>query len=427
MKPRTIITFLVLAAFALPSLSPAADITPAEVRAIAKEAYIYGYPMVDSYRIEYGYFVDKTDPKYKGPANEIHNTPRVYTPADKAIQTPNSDTPYSILWLDLRAEPIVLSVPAVEKDRYFSVMLCDGNIFNHGYIGSRATGNEPGDYLVVGPDWKGETPAGIKKVFRSSTQFSAAAYRTQLFSPDDMPNVVKIQSSYKVQPLSAYLKEPAPPAAPAIDFPKIDKAMVKTNFFEYLDFALQYAPAGPEEKEIRAKLASIGIGAGKTFDFKDLSLEHKAAVGLGMKAGDEFPPVNSFWSVTMYDGKSQLLIKNPINRYLINSPMMPDMKKNEDGSLTLYIQKDNPGPDKEANWLPAPDGPPYLILRMYWPKTEGPFHLARRRRQLEAPGHREGEIINYVHSEPNPSPSTHEIPKHRPHFRADRLHHNCNR
>lgn len=89
----------------------------------------------------------------------------------------------------------------------------------------------------------------------------------------------------------------------------------------------------------------------------------------------QFPPVNAFWSVTMYDGKTQILIENPINRYLINSPMLPVMKKNDDGSLTLYIQKDNPGPEKEANWLPAPDGPVYLVMRLYWPKTEAPSIL----------------------------------------------------
>jgi hypothetical protein len=188
--------------------------------------------------------------------------------------------------LDLRAEPIVLSVPAVPKSRYYSVMLNDGNTYNYGYIGSRATGPGVGDYMVVGPDWKGETPAGIKKVFRSTTQFSLVAYRTQLFNPADMPNVVKIQAGYKVQPLSAYLKQLAPPAPPAVNFPKIDKDMVKTNFFDYLDFALQFAPPGPEEKDIRGKLARIGIGADKTFDFKDLSLEHKAAVALGMKDGE---------------------------------------------------------------------------------------------------------------------------------------------
>ena len=424
-------------------------------KAIAEEGFIYGLPIVMNYAAMYDFAVDKSSSQFKAPFNEIHNEARVFTYKDTTVVTPNSDTPYSVLWLDLRAEPMVLSVPAVDKSRYYTVQLCDGNTFNYGYIGSRATGNGPGDYLVVGPDWKGETPAGIKKVFNSSTQFSIAIYRTQLFHPQDMPNVVKIQAGYKVQPLSAYLKQPAPPAAPAVNFPKIDKELVKTNFFEYLDFLLQFAPAGPEEQDIRAKLARIGIGAGKTFDFKDLSLEHKAEVGLGMKEGDakvtkaadnlgkdvngwkvsalagdraffngdwlrraaaakagiygndaveatypltktlangeeldgskhdytltfpkgQLPPVNAFWSVTMYDGKTQFLIENPINRYLINSPMLPAMTENPDGSVTLYIQHKTPGKDKEANWLPAPNGPIYLVMRLYWPKTEAPSIL----------------------------------------------------
>jgi hypothetical protein len=428
----------------------------AEIKAIAEDGFIYGLPIVMNYAVMYEYAVDRNSGQFKAPFNQIRNEARVYTYKDTAVITPNSDTPYSLLFMDLRAEPIVLSVPAVEKKRYYSVMLCDGNTFNYGYIGSRATGSEAGDYMVVGPEWKGETPPGIKKVFRSSTQFSAAAYRTQLFNPEDMPNVVKVQSGYKVQPLSAYLKQPAPPAAPAINFPKINKEMVKTGFFEYLDFALQFAPPRPEEKAIRAKLARIGIGAGKTFDFKDLSIEHKAEVGLGMIDGEkkveaaiantgkningwrvgglaggdaaffngdwlkraavakagiyandpveamypltrtdstgqpldgskhnytltfapgQFPPVNAFWSVTMYDGKTQLLIENPINRYLINSPMVPGMKKNPDGSLTIYIQNKTPGKASESNWLPAPDGPIYLVMRLYWPKETPPSIL----------------------------------------------------
>ena len=246
-------------------------------------------------------FVDKTSTQYKTNFNQIYNEARVFTYEDTAVVTPNSDTPYSFLWLDLRAEPFVISVPAVDRERYYSLQLCDGNTFNYGYVGSRATGTEPGDYLVAGPGWKGATPAGIKKVFYSSTAFSLALFRTQLFNADDMPNVVKIQAGYQAQPLSAYLHQPAPPAAPAINFPPITTAMVKTNFFQYLDFALQFAPPGPEEKEIRAKLARIGIGAGKAFNFASLDLEHKIEVGLGLKADQAKVSagfrITTFWQV----------------------------------------------------------------------------------------------------------------------------------
>ena len=218
--------------------------------------------------------------------------------------------------------------------------------------------------------------------------------------------------------------------------------------------------------DIRAKLATIGIGPGKTFAFKDLSAEHKGAVLLGMKEGDDkiqsyltsgmtningwkvgslfgdraffngdwlkraaaavgsiygndaveamypltrvtadgqtidtskhnypltfapgkFPPVKAFWSVTMYDGKSQLLIENPINRYLINSPMLPGMKKNSDGSLAIYIQNKSPGKAMESNWLPAPDGPVYLAMRLYWPTETPPSILPPGKGTWQPPG-----------------------------------------
>src|SRR6266480_1736154 len=156
---KTISIATAFAAMLALTTTHAADITPAETKAIAEEGFIYGLPIVMNYAVMYEYAVDKNSGQYKAPFNQINNQARVFTYKDTAVITPNSDTPYSILWLDLRAEPIVLSVPAVEKERYYSVMLCDGNTFNYGYIGSRATGSEAGDYLVVGPDWKGETPA----------------------------------------------------------------------------------------------------------------------------------------------------------------------------------------------------------------------------------------------------------------------------
>ena len=92
-------------------------------------------------------------------------------------------------------------------------------------------------------------------------------------------------------------------------------------------------------------------------------------------AADELPPVKAFWSLTMYDPKTQQLIDNPINRYLLNSEMLPNMKKNPDGSLTLYIQKESPGKNKETNWLPAPNGPIYMLVRLYVPTLTPPSIL----------------------------------------------------
>jgi hypothetical protein len=426
-----------------------------EAKATAEEGFIFGLPLVTNYGVMYEFIIDKNSSQYKAPFNILKNEARVFTYKDTAIVSPNSDTPYSSVWLDLRAEPIVLTVPAIAPKRYYSVQLCDSNTYNYGYIGSRATGNDAGNFLVVAPDWQGETPPNIKKVIRSGTPLSIVIFRTQLFDPGDLDSVIEIQAGYKVQPLSSFLNKPPPPPAPAINFPVFSAALAKTQFFEFLDFALQFSPPKPGEAEIRARLAKIGVGPGKTFNFKELPLKYKAEIALGMKAGDEkvekavaasgtdingwrvgslygdsahyngdwlaraagtkggiygnsaeeamypltrtdveghtldgakhnytltfpsggLPPVNAFWSITMYDGKTQLLIKNPINRYLINSPMLPNMKTNADGSLTIYIQNKKPEFDKEENWLPAPDGPIFMLMRLYWPKTTPPSIL----------------------------------------------------
>src|SRR6267142_3548233 len=280
--------FAAVTATAANSIPAMAEDRPGFFKAkdIAEAGFIYGLPIVMNYGVMYEYAVDRNSGQFKAPFNQIKNEPNVFTYKDTAIVTPNSDTPYSFGWMDLRAEPVVLSVPAVGPKRYYSVMLCDGNTYNYGYIGTRATGSEAGDYMVVGPKWQGATPPGIKKVFRSSTDLSVAGYRTQLFSADDIDNVKKVQAGYKVQMLSGYLNQPPPPPAPAIDFPKIDKELVKKNFFDYLDFALQFSPPQENEKEIRAQLARIGIGPGKTLSFKELSAEDKLEICLGMKEGN---------------------------------------------------------------------------------------------------------------------------------------------
>src|SRR5258705_4677850 len=241
--------------------------------------------MVDNYRIQYGYFVDRQNSEYKAPWNKINNIPRVYTPADTAIKPPNSDTPYSFVGMDLRAEPVVLTVLTIEKERYFSIQLIDAYTFNFAYIGSRATGNGGGSFLIAGPGWKGATPKGVKKVIRSETEFVLAVYRTQLFNPGDLDNVKKVQAGYKAQTLSAFLGTAAPKAAPVIDFIKpLTPAEEKTSlqFFNILNFLLQFCPTDPSETALMARFAKIGVGAGKTLDASKLSPEMKAAMEQGI-------------------------------------------------------------------------------------------------------------------------------------------------
>jgi hypothetical protein len=435
-------------------------ITPEQARAIAKEAYVYGFPMVMNYKTMYEYSVDTESPDYKGPFNQISCEARVFTPDDKAVVTPNSDTPYCMFWMDLRAEPLVLSVPEMDEQRYYSFQLIDLYTHNFAYVGSLTTGSKAGRYLLVGPGWEGEKPEGITEVIRAETDFIFNITRTQLFGPDDLEPVQAIQAKYELRSLSAFLGEAAPDAPPRLDFPEwVEGSQFDERFFNYLDFVMDLlGKPGPAEESLWKDLASLGIGPGNHFRLEALPKEHVEALRAGVKQGfadieafvdknagdplasgkwfgsreflntsarknygldkpdmlrsagahaglygnsakeaiyptyftdaadapldaskhsykmafpkDALPPVKAFWSLTMYDGKTQLLIENPLDRYLLNSSMLDQFQRNDDGSITFHISKEPPGKDLEPNWLPAPDGPFYLVMRLYGPEKK---------------------------------------------------------
>jgi hypothetical protein len=230
----------------------AQDLSPRQATAIAKEAFIYGYPMVANYGTMFAYAVDKDQSQYKAPFNQIWNSSQLFTPQDTAIVTPNSDTLYSFVWADLRTEPLVLGVPQVEGKRYYSLQFVDLYTYNFSYVGTAATGNGEGKYLLAGPDWKGEVPKGATKLIRADTQFVFVGYRTQLFDPEDMVNVKKVQAGYTVQPLSQFLGTSPPPAAPEVDFPPFSREKAASaDFFGYLNFILQFCPTVPGDKLAR--------------------------------------------------------------------------------------------------------------------------------------------------------------------------------
>jgi hypothetical protein len=437
----------------------ASKVPPKEAREIAQEAYVYGFPMVMHYKTMTAYTLDKKSPEFKAPFNQLGCDARLYTPEDKAIVTPNSDTPYCMGFLDLSKEPMVLRVPQMEPKRYYSFQLIDAFTHNYAYVGTLTTGNGAADYLLVGPKWKKRAPKGIKRVIKSETDIAFMIARTQLFNEQDLKKVSNIQASYKLMPLSTYPHGTAAPFNRIKHPPKwFEGSQFDARSFTYLNFMLNLIKPSGGERSIRARFAKIGLGTGGSFDLAKQPANIRSALEDGAKAGfstiekfitshskdpstsgkvfgtrkflqesakknfgldslnilraaaahsglygnsvDEalypayfvdsegapldaskhgytitfplgkLPPVKSFWSLTMYDAKTQLLVANPIKRYLLNSMMLDQFKKSKDGSLTFNVQGKTPGPDLEANWLPAPTGPFYLIMRLYGPKPE---------------------------------------------------------
>jgi hypothetical protein len=432
----------------------------ADLQAIATEAYIYGFPLMMGYKTLYSYVVDEQHPEYKGPFNQLACTARLFTPDDKAVVTPNADTPYCMTWLDLRAEPLVLTVPELEPERYYSFQLIDLYTHNFDYVGTLTTGNGAGQFLIAGPGWDGMQPEGVDRVIRSETDFILSVTRTQLFSPDDLERVTEIQQSYALVPLSGFLGNPAPDSPADPDFPVwVEGAQFDERSFAYIDFLLdQLRVPPPGEEALWQGFASIGLGPGQDFDLGSASPEmqedlraaaaagfaeieqfirevgndplasakifgtrqaleesarsnfgqeniyllraaagHQGLYGLSASeavypsylvqpdgrpydgsqasylvsfAAGQLPPARAFWSLTMYDGRTQLFVPNPLDRYLLNSTMLDDFVFEDDGSLVFTISNDPPAPDRMANWLPAPDGPFYMVMRVYGPEAE---------------------------------------------------------
>lgn len=442
---------LLLACLAPVSCATATEqdrLSPEEVRSVAKEATLYGFPLVEGYRILYSYFVDRNHRDYKGAWNQIHHAARVLLPGDTAAPAPNLDACYSYLGADLHEEPLLLTVPPVENGRYFSVQFIDAYTFNFDYVGTRTTGNEGGTYLLAGPGWTGTPPPGVKAVLRCETELALVIYRTQIFGPADLEKVKGIQELCTVRTLSE-AGGPPPPARLGIRgfMPPIPAPEERTSlkFLDSLNVVLMFCRAHPSEEALRARFLRLGIGgggfhpsspvlrgaaeAGMQDAWQELEgLERRVATGekanligfgsreelknnyllrmlaavqgifgnskeeamypayfadaLGQKLDgskhscllrfgpDDLPPVRAFWSLTLYDLPARRLVENPLHRYLINSPMLPGLVRDADGGLTLLLRQDSPGDDHLANWLPAPGGPFFLVLRLYWPKPE---------------------------------------------------------
>ena len=426
------------------------SIASAETAAIAKEAYIYAFPMMMGYRYGYATYLHPASPAYRGPANAGPFGEAVTLDHRfRDVITPNADTPYSFALLDFRAGPVVLSVPSV-TDRYYVMQFEDLYGQNDFYVGSRSTGSAAGTYFLAGPSWQGDVPGGFSGSHRFETDLVFLIGRSQLLGPDDAPVLAQIMRQYRVEPYATFAGGEAP-ELPPFEWPHWDdEASRDERFVGYLNALLPLCqPPHPDEMQMLARFARIGIGPSLPADVEALPTAARSALAEGVAAaraelaavsaglGDEVngwrsmnafgdrrayggdylrraaeamvgwggndrieahypiarvdgdgmpfdgnatyqlrlgttPPVRAFWSVTMYDttydGTAGYLVENPINRYLINA-LTDGLVRDSDGGLTITMQRTAPDdPLERANWLPTPDGPFYVALRMYWPE-----------------------------------------------------------
>jgi len=415
-----------------------------DLRTLSREAFVYFYPLVtmNVTRLQAANSPIGTTPG-SGPANRFSQM-RAFPTADfRAVVRPNFDTLYSPAWLDLTAGPVKLSAPDTDG-RYYMLPCIDMWTDVFANPGKRTTGTDAGEWVIVGPGYSGDLPAGLP-VITAPTPYVWIIGRTQTNGVADYPAVHAVQDGYGITTLGAAPEHVIDPDYDVKTEPlKIVNGMAALDYFGYAADLLSVIPPHPSDFSQLARIALLGIEPGKPFDASRFSVDERAEieagkadaladmvaslptlgasvngwtvmadnigvygnsyfkravvtlVGLGANPpedavypllnvdvdgnpitgdhdyvihfdADKLPPAFAFWSVTMYDDEG-FQVANELDRFAIGDrdPLTYDA----DGSLDLYLQHTNPGPEHESNWLPAPLGPLGVTMRLYAPKPE---------------------------------------------------------
>lgn len=430
--------------------APATTTDPDEARRVAEQAYVFAFPMLEFHRTMLAMSLRDDLPTYRGPLNTLWHEDELLDHTFTTVVTPNTDTLYSMAFLDLRAEPMLLTLPPVAADRYVSFQLTDQYTHNIGYVGTRATGNEGGTFMIAGPGWDdGITPAGLAGVFRSESDFLFVLGRTQVDGSADLPAARRLMDEYALEPLSGHLPGYTPPAAPAlrpsdVPLPEPDRA-ASVAFIGQLNWLLGHVAPHPADATLLEWFSRIGVVPGAPFDPGDLTedtrtaieqgirdarvridaaatdvgerrdgwqvsldafgnrrrmqdrwLERAAAAAVGLFGNDAEeavypmtridgegrpldggrfdyevrlpapPPVRGFWSVTVYRLPERLFVPNEARRYSVGD-RTADLRQAIDGSIIIRLGTAPPS-GSDVNWLPAPHGPFFLVMRLYIPE-----------------------------------------------------------
>lgn len=273
-------------AFLILSSCSSFSLSEEEGVAIARKAYIYAYPIVKNYQSLYNSTIDTKSSEYRGEINQFYGKAENYTPRSKNVNFPNIEAAKSYAWMDLRREPLVLTVPKVDSGRYYSIQLTDLYTHNFAYIGTRNNDNEKCNYLIVGPDWAGEAPEGMEKVIRSQSQFVIAKALTQILGTKDLWWVRHYQRSYQIRSLDVFLKKRKEPDSAYEKFPTIDSLKLsQLEFYNYFVYLMQFCSVDSSEFELMSDFAKIGLEPGKLIDFNSIDERKKMFLQKGLQQG----------------------------------------------------------------------------------------------------------------------------------------------
>ncbi len=431
------------AAFSVRGRADQAPAPSQDLAAVAEDAYIYGYPLLVMDATARQMTNVPTPSAASAPVNQLARVDTLPDASFKAVVRPNVDTLYTVAFLDVAKEPMVLHIPDT-GGRYYLMPMLDAYTNVVASPGKRTTGTQEQTLAIVGPDWQGTLPDRVTKV-QAPTNLVWLIGRTQINGKADLPAVTALTAKYTLTPLSAYGKPYTPPRTdhvdPSIDMtakpPDVVAKMDPNAYFTRLAQLMKDQPPPARDQVALARFAKLGLSPGRfqpspeaqraisaaprralariqanvaklgtphdgwmfstslgSYDTRYLERAAVALAGLGANlakdavypsaytdakgqpltgenryvlhfAKGQEPPVNAFWSLTMYDANGYL-VANPIDRFAIGD--RDKLKRNPDGSLDLLIQHDPPTGDLAANWLPAPAGPFNLTLRLYWPK-----------------------------------------------------------
>jgi len=262
------------------------EISSDEIQSIAEQAFIYAYPLLENYRIMYGNMVDESSDEFLGSYNTLYDEEKLATPDDKGFVTPNADALYTYVWFDLRAEPMVVTMPPIEEDRYYTFQNVDYFSNNYFYMGTATTGNDGGTFLIAGPNWSGEVPDGIDDSVQSATEFNYVLERNQVKNSEDITNANSIQKQFKIQSLSEFVGTAKPDSPPKIDFiPWNSEQGYSGNFINYFNLILTWSEIPESEKSLFEEFSKIGIKPGETVDWTTIDPQIKNAINEGAKTG----------------------------------------------------------------------------------------------------------------------------------------------